>query len=139
MTPFAPYLSKETITSTYPDVQSTEINYPQPGEAIAYPYVIDSTVSKPVQETVYSLGGIFTDVSRTLNNPVYWVSDSMGRQRQRLALVDEQIRQAEVKLQVLRTQAMAKGASRSDKKLYRHALKDYKKICNRRNKVWKTL
>jgi hypothetical protein len=147
MTPFAPYLSSETITSSCPEIACKTIMYPQPGEVsvvsevlpISYPYVIDSTVSKPVQETVLGLGGIFTDVSRTLENPVYWVSDSMARQRQRLALVDEQIRQAEMKIQVLRTHATGKSATRADKKLYKHALRDYKKICARRNKVWKTL
>jgi len=148
MTPFAPYLSSETISM---GDKCNTVLFPQPGDAsiteitditdtaLGYPYAIDATVSKPVQETVYSLGGLFTDMTRALDNPVYWVTDSMARQRQRLALIDDLIRQAEMKIEMLRSHATARHATRSDKKMYKHALKDYKKICARRNKVWKTL
>jgi hypothetical protein len=144
MATMAPFVSSETTTTIIPDTTTTTTTTAYPPavsevHTLEYPYVIDTTVSKPVQETIYSLGGIFTEVTRTLDDPVIWVTDTMARQRQRLALVDDQIRQAEVKIQVLRGHAEARHASRADKKLYKSALKDYKKICARRNKVWKTL
>jgi hypothetical protein len=164
-----PVLVKETTTITQPEITTTTITHPPeirtivPEDTVTTTYVypeatattatafafpttaavtstyFDTSVSKPVQAAAYSLGGIHTEVSRSLNDPVIWVTDSMAKQRQRLALIDEQIMMAGAKVDVLRSHATSMGATRGDKRLYKKALHDHKKICAHRNKIVRKL
>jgi hypothetical protein len=128
----------ETTAFAYPEMQTTTTTETETFLAPTS-YVLDATVSKPVQAAAYSLGGLHTDVFRSLNDPVIWVTDSMAKQRQRLALIDEQILMAGAKVDVLRFHATARGATRGDKHLYKKAMRDHKKICAHRNKVVRKL
>jgi len=102
-------------------------------------YIVDPMASKAVQEVTTSIDGMFVNLNRTFDNSSTWSSDPVGIQRQRLALIDEQLRQTESKLVVLGGFARSPGANRADKKLYKQALHDYKKLTGRRNKMWKKL
>jgi len=106
---------------------------------IIYPYEIDATVSKPVRDVVYTLGPILTEVSGSLEDTTLWETDLLPVQRQKLGLIDEQLRQIEMKTEVLRQHAQAPGASHGDKRLYKQALKDHKKISASRNKICRSL
>jgi hypothetical protein len=106
---------------------------------IIHPYEMDITVSKPVRDVVYTLGPILTDVSRSLEDTTLWETDMLPLQRQKLALIDEQLRQIEMKTEVLRQHAEAPGASHGDKRLFKQALKDHKKISASRNKIVRNL
>jgi hypothetical protein len=134
----------ETTTTTTifpPETTTTTTVFPPTTyvQPMASSYLVDTTVSKPAHAAAYQLGGIYTDVYRSLSDPVIWVSDSMAKQRQRLALIDEQICQAGAKVEMLRTYATSNGATRGDKRLYKRAIRDQQKIWAHRNKVCRKL
>jgi len=92
--------------------------------------------TKAVQDVAMSIDGMFVNLNKTFDNSAVWVHDPMHIQRQRLALIDEQLRQTEGKISVLSAFARSPAANRADKKLYKRALHDYKKLAHRRTKLW---
>jgi len=100
---------------------------------------VDPMASKAVQDVAVSLESMFANVNKSLDSSTTWGSDPMHVQRQRLALIDEQLRQTEGKLVVLGGFARSPAANHADKKLYRQAMHDYKKLTHRRNKMWRKL